>query len=390
MTLPSSQLIAGSRKASAKMATRDTPFIFNEWYVAAFREEIGRTLLSRKLLGKRIVMYRSLDGEAVALDDRCPHRSLPLSLGSLDGDTLVCNYHGFRYDTQGDLVAVPSQKQCPRGVGVKRYPLLERGPLVWIWMGDPELADESRLPHQDWFERSDWRCSSGYFHHPGNYVSMHENLMDLTHLSFLHAQTIGTPDYAYAPFETQLEEGNYRLIRRVVPTTLSPVWGKTTGLDGSDTAARIVTSEFLSPGLHRVSVTFYDSALPAQARDEFHISTAHILTPEDHSNMHYFIVHGRDFGLDDEKIGEFMHEQLFAAFNEDVEALGELEKVLGDVDENHYEISVTSDAPAIATRAYLKKRAEAEAAAREEKAAGTGQGEARRIPIGRAEAPVAV
>ncbi|MNY17435.1 hypothetical protein D3C86_1507540 [compost metagenome] len=80
--------------------------------------------------------------------------------------------------------------------------------------------------------------------------------------------------------------------------------------------------------------------------------------------MHYFIIHGRDFAQDDEAIGEFMHEQLFAAFNEDVEGLGALEAVLGDVDEHTYEISVASDAPAVAMRRYLKKRADEEALSR--------------------------
>jgi vanillate O-demethylase monooxygenase subunit len=228
-------------------------------------------------------------------------------------------------------------------------------------MGDPTLADAHRPPQPAWIEIPEWECSSGYFHHPGNYVSMHENLMDLTHLTFLHANTIGTPDYASAPYELDLKDGHYKLMRNVVPTTLSPVWAKTTGLDGCTTAARIATSEFLSPGLHQVSVTFYDSALTPSHRPEFHIRTAHILTPETHGTMHYFIVHGRDFAQNDDAIGEFMHEQLFAAFNEDVEGLGALEAVLGDVDEHTYEISVASDAPAVAMRRYLKKRADEEA-----------------------------
>lgn len=357
MTLPSEHLIASSRKASSLMANRETPFIFNEWYVAAFSNEVGRELTPRMLLGKRVVMYRTLAGEAVALEDRCAHRSFPLSRGRLDGDDIICGYHGFRYDSAGDLVEVPSQKACPRSVGVRRYTVVEKGPLLWIWLGDQALADESRLPHQAWIEAPDWESTSGYFHHLGNYVSMHENLLDLTHLTFLHAATIGTPDYASAPFKLDLKEGHYKLIRDVVPTTLSPVWGKTTGLDGCNTAARIVTSEFLSPALHRVSVTFYDSALSPQTRSEYHIHTAHILTPETQNTMHYFIVHGRDFAQDDEKLGEFMHEQLFAAFNEDVEGMGALEERLGDVDEAHYEISVASDAPAVAARIYLKKRA---------------------------------
>ena len=76
--------------------------------------------------------------------------------------------------------------------------------------------------------------------------------------------------------------------------------------------------------------------------------------------MHYFIVHARDFALEDKHIEAFMHEQLFAAFQEDVEALGALEKVLDDQDQYHFEISIASDSPAIATRKYLKMRAEQE------------------------------
>lgn len=360
MSLPTENLINNSRKAMNPLATRDTPFIFNEWYVAAFGSEVNRELLARVLLGKRVVIYRTEAGKAVALEDRCPHRSYPLSRGHLEGDVLVCGYHGFGYNPHGDLINVPSQKNCPRGIGVREYPLIEKGPLLWIWMGDPAMAPAYHPPSLEWIDASNWECSSGYFHHPGNYVSMHENLMDLTHLTFLHANTIGTPDYASAPYELDLKTGHYRLMRNVAPTTLSPVWAKTTGLDGCHTAARIATSEFFSPGLHQVSVTFYDCALDAQSRPEFHIRTAHILTPETNGTMHYFIVHGRDFAQEDEAVGKFMHEQLFAAFNEDVEGLGALETVLGDVDEHTYEISVASDAPAVAMRRYLKSRAEEE------------------------------
>lgn len=368
MTQPSDNLIANIRKATERMADRQTPFIFNEWYVAAFANEVGRELLPRMLLGKRVVLYRKVAGQAIALEDRCAHRSFPLSRSRLDGDTIVCGYHGLRYDSQGDLIEVPSQKNCPRNIGVRHYPLVERGPLLWIWLGDPALADESLLPHQPWIEEPTWACTSGYIHHPGNYVSLHENLMDLTHLTFLHAETIGTPDYASAPYKLDLKEGHYKLIRDVVPTTLSPVWGKTTGLDGINTAARIATSEFLSPGLHRVSVTFYDSALPAETRPEFHIRTAHIITPETPHSTHYFLVHGRDFAKQDPTIGKFMHDQLFAAFMEDVQGLGALEKVLDDIegDEQTYEISVASDAPAVAMRMYIKQRALAEAEERQQ------------------------
>lgn len=343
------------------MADRDTPFIFNEWYVAAFSAEVGRELLARKLLGKNVLLYRTEGGEAVALDDRCAHRSYPLSQGSLEGDTVVCGYHGFRYDAQGDCIEVPAMAKCPRSIGVKRYALVERGPLLWIWMGDADAADPSAIHETSYHTSPDWRCSQGYLHLPGNYVSLHENLLDLTHLSYVHAKSFGTPEYARAPYRTQLSDGHYLVRREVNPTTLPTVWADPMGLSGVDTAVRTATSEFLSPAFHRVTTSFCDGATPEAERFIGTICTSHLPTPETSSSTHYFIVHGRDFALDDEAATGVMHDRLFTAFREDVDALGKLETVLEETaPEDYYEISVTSDGPAVAMRRYLLERAKSD------------------------------
>lgn len=359
MTMPSPALIRASAAAGAHMADRNTPLIRNEWYVAAFAAELGPALIRRKLLGRNVVLYRTQSGRVVALDDRCAHRSFPLSAGKLDGDTLVCGYHGFRYDAAGDCIEIPSQPKCPRGIGVHSYPLAERGPLVWIWMGETELADEAKIPDLPWLSSPAWACSQGYFALPASYVGLHENLMDLTHLSFLHANSFGTADYALAPYETKLEEGHFVLLRSVVPTRLPPVWAEPTGILG-DTAARIAKSEFVSPGLHVVTVDFYDSALAPAGRKNFQIRTAHIPTPESRTSTHYFIVHGRDFALGQPQVTQFMHQQLFKAFQEDVTGLSAIERTLAEAGEDTFEISVASDAAAVAMRKYLKRRADEE------------------------------
>lgn len=362
MALPSPKLIQAAQNVSNQMADRDTPFIYNEWYVAAFADGVGRQLLRRTLLDKRVVLFRTEAGIPVALADRCAHRSFPLSRSTLEGDTIVCGYHGFRYDAAGNCIEVPSQPTCPKGIGVKAYPLVERGPLLWIWMGN-EAADESRLPPQAWVHDPTWACSKGYMHLAGNYVRLHENLLDLTHLSYLHAKSFGTPDYAKAAFDVEIGQGEFALVRNVVPTLLPPVWGKPTGLFGVPTAARIARSHFLSPAMHEVNVHFYDSTLPAETRAVFHIRTAHLPTPETATSTHYFVVHGRDFATEDDAITHFMHEQLFAAFNEDVLGLSLQEEVYASTDPAEcYELSVAADGPAIAMRRYIKKRAEAECA----------------------------
>jgi vanillate O-demethylase monooxygenase subunit len=109
MTLPAASVIAATQAASAKMADRHTPFIFDEWYVAAFGQDVGPQLLAKTLLGQGIVMYRSADGQVVAMEDRCPHRSMPLSAGELKDDHIVCAYHGMKFNPQGDCVVRESQ-----------------------------------------------------------------------------------------------------------------------------------------------------------------------------------------------------------------------------------------------------------------------------------------
>ncbi len=374
MTLPAPSLIRAARAAARSMADRTTPFIFDEWYVAGYTDEFARTLRKRKILGRNLVLFRTLAGKPVALDDRCAHRSYPLSQSTLDGDTIVCGYHGLRYDAQGDCIEVPSQARCPKGIGVGRYPLVERGPLVWIWMGAPDRADPTKIPHQPWLEAADWERSQGYLALPASYVSLHENLMDLTHLSYLHAATFGTGDYACAPYEVTIENEaatqaagarpRFVLNRRVVPTRLPPVWAQSTGLH-SDTAARIVWSEFISPALHLVTAHFYDTALPAAGRPQFAIKTAHIPTPETLTSTHYFIVHGRDFAQGDTAMTRFMHEELFKAFQEDVDGLSAVERSLAEADEP-YEISIASDSASVAMRRYLKRRSDAERVDREQ------------------------
>lgn len=369
MTLPAPSLIRAARAAGRSMADRTTPFIFDEWYVAAYAHEIDRTLRKRKILGRNLVLFRTLAGKPVALDDRCAHRSYPLSKSTLDGDTIVCRYHGLRYDAQGNCIDVPSQARCPKGIGVAQYPMVERGPLVWIWMGAPERADPARIPHQPWLESASWERSEGYFALPASYVSLHENLMDLTHLSYLHADTFGTADYASAPYEVTIEDGagaqhtgarpRFVLNRRVVPTKLPPVWAESTGIRGN-TAARIVWSEFVSPALHVVTVNFHDTALPAADRPQFAVKTAHIPTPETQTSTHYFIVHGRDFARGDSATTQFMHEQLFKAFQEDVEGLTAVEESLAEAGEEPYEFSIASDSASVAMRRYLKRRSDAE------------------------------
>lgn len=340
-----------------ELADERTPFVHDEWYVAAFADEVTRSPLARRLLGLPLVLLRRTDGGVAALEDRCPHRSMPLSLGSVEGDTIVCGYHGARFGCDGVCQGVPSQSVIPPGAQVRAFPVEQHGPLVWVWMG-PE-APTRPAPHPAWIDDAGWAASRERLHLRASYVRLHENLLDLTHLSFLHARTFGTPDYATAPYESQLdaEAGRFVLTRSVVPTRLPPIWARPTGLEGRD-AARIATSSFLSPALHEVHVRFHACDRPAEEQPSRAIRTAHIVTPETATSTHYFIHHGRNFGLDDPEITAFMHQQLLAAFQEDIDGLEAIERNLANYPPGTVaEVSFRADGPSLAMRRYLKRRA---------------------------------
>lgn len=347
----SARIRAAALHNQSQLADERTGFVRHAWYVAALASEVGREPPARRLLDEPVLLYRRLDGTAVALKDHCAHRSFPLSRGHIDGDTVVCGYHGARYGADGRCLQVPSQAQVPPGAVVRAFALREVGPWLWIWWGDPAAADLG------------WTASTDRLHLRASCVRLHEKLLDLTHLSFLHANTFGTPDYASAPFETRLDEaaGRFSLLRSVSPARLPPLWALPTGLDGVD-AARVVESSFLSPALHVVAAQFYAGHQPEAEQPSRAIRTAHIVTPETATSTHYFVQHARNFALTDSEMTGFMHTQLRRAFQEDVDGLEPIETLLGQYPERQPEILFQADRASLAMRRYLLRRVEAEQA----------------------------
>ena len=122
----------------------ESEFLENAWYVVAQSQQISHQLLSLKLLGEQLLFYRDSESRVVALEDACPHRKLPLSMGKLKGDTVQCGYHGLTFDACGKCVDAPTQDKIPSNAFVRSYPVVEKYKLVWVWMGDPDLVDESK------------------------------------------------------------------------------------------------------------------------------------------------------------------------------------------------------------------------------------------------------
>jgi len=164
----------------------------NHWYVAAWSDEVGRAPVGRVLLGDMIVLYRREDGTPVALEDRCPHRNLPLSEGRLHGDDLECGYHGMIFGPGGQCLHLPGSDSAPGWASVRSYPVLERQGWVLIWMGDADAVDGSSAP--DFAVRRDdpdWLTVSGYTYEKCGYRLVLDNLLDLSHLAYVHSSTTG-------------------------------------------------------------------------------------------------------------------------------------------------------------------------------------------------------
>ena len=166
-------------------------WIRNAWYVAAWTHEIepGR-IHARTIIDQPLVMFRTATG-IVALEDRCPHRFAPLSLGRLEGDALRCMYHGLKFAPDGTCIEIPGQKLIPQSACVRRFPLHVMGSWVWVWMGDAAAADVAKIPPTLALDDPAYRLMAGQLDYDAHYLLIDDNLLDLSHLSFAHEKTLG-------------------------------------------------------------------------------------------------------------------------------------------------------------------------------------------------------
>ena len=167
-------------KGASDLASRETPLLREEWYVAALSSEITRTPMRRTVCEQDIVFYRDAGGKAVALQNRCAHRSYPLSNGQVNGDRIVCGYHGMEFGPDGRCARIPAQANIPAAMRVQAYPIIEQGPFIWIWTGRPDAPDMSKFVEQPWFTDAGWANVHGYMYMRASYLGLHENLMDLS------------------------------------------------------------------------------------------------------------------------------------------------------------------------------------------------------------------
>lgn len=335
---------AASTTPKAAPPTAPHSYPFNQWWVAGMREEISREMLQRWILGKPVLLYRTEAGDPVALDNRCIHRSFPLHQGTLEGDNVVCGYHGYTYGTDGVCVKVPAQDRVPPRAKVRSYPIVERGPWVWIFTGDPELADEARIPATPGLDDDGWSYVNGYYIINAPWLDLHENLLDLTHFSYLHAGNVGTPEWASVPIESTVESDVLRVSRVLRHSAPPGIYAQPMQVEGH-LVDRWSVSEIPTPAIHIASAKIVDNE-PVGDRTDFELKIIHAITPAGETGLHQFWAIARNFRIHDEGVTEHLNKGTIKAFTEDVDALEWVtELVQQDERTNFTQISTTSDKP---------------------------------------------
>ncbi|MGF6876933.1 Rieske 2Fe-2S domain-containing protein [Paraburkholderia sp. MM5477-R1] len=341
-------------------ADHSTPLVRNSWYVAARSSDVSRDIISRRLLGVDVALYRTMAGEVVAVRNRCPHRSFPLAKGKLIGDVLVCGYHGMQFDPSGRCVNMPAMPIIPTNANVRSFPTVERSPLIWIWMGDPDAADENLVPNTDWLPDPEWKSVGDTFHMKSDYVSMHENLLDQTHFPFLHPGAIGTPEYARSRLKVRVEGDVVVIDRELLNSPPPGVYGIPTGLMGKP-VDRFSEARFVSPSLHTAYARIVDNNDPSGQPRTYRFNITHVFTPETNGSIHYWWFCSRNFKLDDKEIDAHLYAASSKAYQEDVDALEWILQTVSSDTQPQFDLNFAPDKPGLLMRQVLYRLAAQEA-----------------------------
>lgn len=263
----------------------------NCWYVAATTDEVASGPLGRRLLGEDVVLWRTGGGRLSAFENRCAHRAFPLSNSLVDGENLVCGYHGCTYDVSGECVHIPSQDRVPTGMRVRIFPVLEEPPFIWIWMGSPGAAAISRPPRVPWIREPGWETFYASWDVAANYMMVHEHYLDFSYAPILHAADIPESIRAMPAFsDVEVTETTVSYTRVLPPARPTDWEAEAGGLDRTTEYRRTEMGTFASPALH---LHRWDVET---APGEVHSTTRiHAITPESETSTHIVMAGSRNY-----------------------------------------------------------------------------------------------
>ena len=334
------------------------PFLKNLWYVAANASELDADVVSRTICNEKIVMFRTSTGEVTALQDRCPHRFVPLSMGQRVGDTLRCGYHGLRFGADGSCAEMPNDPDADSGrVCVRSYPAVQHYGVVWIWMGDKELADPDLIPEFSFITDENYACAQGYLNIKANYQLITDNLLDLSHVHYLH------PDV--------YQGGDFATFTNKVRADGDAVWSMLWRPDLKFDAERVKMmgfapdaiidgeghSRWTAPSLMLVYTAWFERGKTAEQGSRS--PSAHLITPETEHSSHYFWAIGRTNRIDDAEMTARAAAMVNKVFTtQDAPMIEAQQEALGENTDflDQKPIILKADAAGVLARRTLKRR----------------------------------
>jgi len=309
-------------------------FLRNSWYVAAWDHELGTCqLMPIKVLGEEIVLYRRTDGRAAALEDACPHRKLPLSMGRIKGDTVECGYHGLTFDSTGTCTRVPGVEKIPHVACVQSYPIEERYGLLWIWMGDAAQADPAKIFEVDHWGDPAWGLNRGdSMAIACNYLYMTDNLLDPSHVAWVHQTSFGNAATEEAPLETTIGEKGVTVWRWMLDVEPAPFYAPYLQFKGKCDRKQHYEVHYPSNAIIRAifapaGAGGEGKALPGNT---FLMDSYNFMTPIDENTTKYYWFQLRNFAPDDPKVSAEFAASVRGAFEEDRAVLTAVHKGLAN------------------------------------------------------------
>lgn len=261
------------------------PFLRNAWYMAAWSQEVGDTLLRRRLLGDPLLLFRKSDGTVAAMVDRCPHRFAPLSMGTRSGDTVTCAYHGLQFDAGGVCVGNPFSDKVPKA-GVRTFPAIDRDGIVWFWPGDADNADDALIPDfSALLVEGEGDPLTGLLPMNAPYEFGTDNLMDLSHIEFVHKGSFAGRGVIFAGEHEVVTEGSRLHSNWWMPGVPAP--GHTFGIYDRD----MLTDHWLEMRWDPPASMLLEIGacqVGGERGSGVIVHQAHVLTPETAETTHYF------------------------------------------------------------------------------------------------------
>ncbi|MEZ5824578.1 MAG: aromatic ring-hydroxylating dioxygenase subunit alpha [Geminicoccaceae bacterium] len=294
-------------------------YVRNNWYAIAWSNEVGDGLCERRIMGEPVVLYRTSEGSPAALEDRCPHRFLPLSMGRRKGDGIECGYHGMTFGPTGRCTRIPGQSTIPDTARVRSYPVRDHMGLVWIWPGAPERADPSLLFKLPQYDDPQWEPVHGEaLHVRANYLALAENLCDPAHVAFVHQSTLGNKAHEDVPIEVAIDGNRVTTTRWTIDAEPIPLFKKFGLFDGNIDRWQIYIFDAPSTSVIDFGGAATGTGAPQGKRDDcVWMFACHFLTPVDHDRSvdHWLVV--KNYKAGDPQENERLKDQLRMAFAED-------------------------------------------------------------------------